>query len=327
MDCWKDRKNNNKEVRSIKMKAYSIFDDFTKEAIEVLEKAGIDLTVHPLGVPRPNHDQMKVILEQYDIVIIGTSQKIMEDMFDNIADARIIATASVGVDHIKIPGSKAHLVSIINTPNANTQSVAEYNIGAMLTTRKRIIEGNALYAQGLDNKKLVRKPEDIHGTTVGFVGAGRISGKTMELLYPFGVNILCYSDDADQRQYLTEQFGVKFVSLEELARESDIISVNVPNTPDTYHLISSNLVESMKEDCIFISIAREQVVDIPALINKANVNPNFYTVLDLDVIPDYVGKNNTRNIIITPHIAGGTIETRKRMFKEVSQGVVTIMKG
>lgn len=308
------------------MKAYSIFDDFTKEAIEVLEKAGIDLTVHPLGVPRPNHVQMKVILEQYDIVIIGTSQKITEDMFDNIADSRIIATASVGVDHIKVPASKAHLVTIINTPNANTQSVAEYNIGAMLTTRKRIIEGNVLYAQGLDNKKLVRKPEDIHGTTVGFIGAGRIAGKTMELLYPFGVNILCYSDDADKRQYLTEQYDVKFVSLEELASESDIISVNVPNTPDTFHLINSSLVESMKEDCIFISIAREQVVDIQALLKKANSHPNFYAVLDLDVIPEYVGKNTIRNIIITPHIAGGTIETRKRMFKEVSQGVVNVLK-
>lgn len=303
------------------MKVYTIFDDFTAEATKVLEDAGTELTVHPSGVPRPDHDQMKSILEQYDAVIIGTSQKISEDMFENISTPRIIATASVGLDHIKVPGDKEKLCTVFNTPNANTQSVAEYNIGAMLMTRKRLAEGNHLYYHGLDNKKLIRKPEDIHGQTVGFIGAGRISGKTMELLYPFGVNMLCYSDDSDQRHYLTEKYNVKFVSLQELAERSDIISVNVPSTPSTYQLISEDIVAAMKKDCIFISIAREQVVNIRALLKKADANPNFYVVLDLDVIPEYVAKNNGRNIVITPHIAGGTIETRKRMFYEVAQSI------
>ena len=300
------------------MKAYSIFDDYPEEAVRLLESAGVEVTVHPRGVPRPDAVQFKTILEGYDCVIIGTSQKISEDMFENITSPRIIATASVGLDHIMIPESKRGLVTVINTPDANTQSVAEYNIGAMLMTRKRLLEGDQLYARGLDNKKLLRKPEDIHGTTVGFVGAGRISGKTMELIHPFGVNILCYSDDADQRGYLTEKYGTEFVSLEELAERSDIISVNVPNTPRTHHLISSQIIDSMKKSCIFISIAREQVTDIPALLEKAEANPDFYAVLDLDVIPEYAGRNNSRNIIITPHIAGGTVETRKRMFKEVA---------
>lgn len=303
------------------MRAYSIFDDFTTDAIKTLEDAGIELTIHPLDVPRPEHDQMKIILEQYDVVIIGTSQKITEDMFENISEPRIIGTASVGLDHIKVPENKKELCTILNTPNANTQSVAEYNVGAMLMTRKRLIEGNQLYLHGLDNKKLIRKPEDIHGITIGFVGAGRISGKTMELLHPFGVNMLCYSDDADKRHYLTERFGVRFVSLQELAENSDIISVNVPSTSETDHLINADIIAAMKNDCIFISIAREQVVDIPVLIDKANANPNFYTVLDLDVIPDYIGKNNCCNIVITPHIAGGTIETRKRMFNEIAQAI------
>ena len=82
------------------MKAYSIFDDYSREAVEILNNNGIHVTVHPHGVPRPAHDQMKRILEEYDIVIIGTSQKISEDMFENITEPRIIATASVGVDEV-----------------------------------------------------------------------------------------------------------------------------------------------------------------------------------------------------------------------------------
>ncbi len=308
------------------MKAYSIFDDFTEEAARILTEAGVDLTIHPLGVPRPDHDRMKKLLEDYDCVIIGTGQKITEDMFDHITSPRIIATASIGVDHITVPAGKSDLVTVLNTPAANAPSVAEYNVGVMLTARKRLAEGNALYAQGKDNKKLIRKPEDICGSTIGFVGAGRISTRTMELLKPFGVTFLCFTDDADQRQYLVRDFGVRFVSLSELAERSDIISVNVPGTPSTENLINADIIAAMKEDCIFISIARERVVDLPALFDKAGRCPNFYAMVDLDVIPQYIGRNNGRNISITPHIAGGTIESRKRMFRDAASEIVRSIK-
>ncbi len=303
------------------MRAYSIFDDFTTDAIKTLEDAGIELTVHPLGVPRPDHDQMKMILEQYDAVIIGTSQKITEDMFENISKPRIIGTASVGLDHIKVPESKKNLCTIFNTPNANTQSVAEYNVGAMLMTRKRIMEGNYLYSQGLDNKKLIRKPEDIYGTTIGFVGAGRISAETMKLLSVFGTKFLCYTLHPENHKNLADKYNLKFVTLNELAQQSDIISINVPLNESTQNLINTDIISEMKENCIVVSVARNKVIDIHALIGKANTNPNFYAILDLDVLPDYIGKNNNRNIVITPHIAGGTIETRKRMFNEIAQSI------
>ena len=303
------------------MRAYSIFDDFTTDAIKTLEDAGIELTMHPLGVPRPDHDQMKMILEQYDAVIIGTSQKITEDMFENISEPRIIGTASVGLDHIMVPERKKNLCTILNTPNANTQSVAEYNVGAMLMTRKRLMEGDQLYSQGLDNKKLIRKPEDIYGATIGFVGAGRISAETMKMLSVFGTKFLCYTLHPEKHSNLVEKYNLKFVTLDELAQQSDIISINVPFSESTQNLISSEIISEMKDNCTVVSVARDKVINVPALITKANNNQNFYVILDLDVIPDYIGKNNSRNIIITPHIAGGTIETRKRMFNEIAQAI------
>ena len=265
---------------------------------------------------------MKLILEQYEIVIIGTSQKISEDMFENISYPRIIGTASVGVDHIRIPDDKVKLVTVLNTPAANAPSVAEYIVGALLMTHHRIMEGNELYAEGKDNKKLVRKPEDIHAITVGFVGAGRISTRTMQLLQPFGVKYVCYTDDAPFRLHLADEYGVRFVSLNELAKTADVISVNVPSTNSTKGLIDAEFIDTMKDNATLISISREQVIDIPALLKKAENNPNFYAVLDMDVIPEYAGKNNRRNVVITPHIAGGTIENRKRMFLEVAERII-----
>ena len=134
------------------MRAYCIFDDFPKHEIERLEQAGIKVDVLEHDKSRPDAWQMKVILENYDIVIIGTSQKINADMWENITAPRIIGTASVGVDHIKVPDGKDS--TILNTPNANAQSVAEYIVGCALMCRKRLLEGNELYRVGKNNKAL-----------------------------------------------------------------------------------------------------------------------------------------------------------------------------
>ena len=136
------------------MKAYSVFDDFPKEAVETLVSAGFEVFVHPLGVSRPSEAQMKAILEEYYCVIIGTSQLITEDMFESITEPRIIGTASVGIDHIHIPADKRALVKIINTPKANAQSVAEYTMGCALAACKRLAEGCRLYSKGKNNKQL-----------------------------------------------------------------------------------------------------------------------------------------------------------------------------
>lgn len=306
------------------MKAYSIFDDFGTEPATILMNAGVDLTIHPLGKPRPNQDEMKTILENYDCVIIGTSQRITEEMFLNISSPKIIATASVGLDHIGIPCEKRGLITIINTPKANAQSVTEYTIGCVLLCFKRLAEGNALYLNGKNNKFLTRKPEELFGKTIGVIGAGNISERIMQYATFLGMKIWCWTPHPENHRNIGE-IGVEFKELEELARGADVISVNLPNTIGTKNLISSEIVCLMKKNAVFISVSRRDTIDIDALISKALENENFYVCLDLDVADDIVSSLLIRNnILVTPHIAGGTIETRKRMFLEVAEQIVKL---
>ncbi len=308
------------------MKVYSIFDDFDETAIEIIKNAGAELTVHSIGVPRPDAIQMLKILEDYDCVIIGTSQKVTEDMFENITTPRIVATASVGLDHIRIPNEKKHLVTIINTPKANAQAVAEYTIGCALSCCKRLIEGNSLYRQGKDNKQLFRKPVDLAGKTIGVIGAGNISMRIMEYAQFFGLTVLCWTKNPDRHRELEEK-GIRFVNLDELIEMADVISVNLPNNSGTKGIISSELVAKMKDTATFVSVSRLDTMDIDALFEKARKKQGFYVCLDLDVneavvqaIPDVL------NIMVTPHIAGGTVETRKRMFQEVAEQIAAIVR-
>ena len=303
------------------MKAYSIFDDFTDEAIDILENKGVGLTVHPLGVARPDSTQMKQILEEYDCVIIGTSQKITGDMFENIDSPRIIATASVGVDHIHVPEEKKSLVTIINTPKANAQSVAEYTMGCALACVKRLEEGNQLYKAGKNNKALYQKPEDLCGKTIGVVGAGNISARIMEYAQFFNMKVLCWTRNPEVHRELKEK-GVQFVSLDELVSRADVISVNLPNNAGTKGLISSELISKMKSSAVFISVSRLDTINVDDLLQRAVNERGFFVCLDLDINGDIVEKiPDVPNVLITPHIAGGTVETRKRMFREVAESV------
>lgn len=307
------------------MRIYSIFDDFDTRAIEIILHAGGELTLHPHGIPRPDAAKTKELLKEYDCIIIGTSQKITEDMFEGIDAPRIIATASVGIDHIKVPESKRELVTIINAPKANAQSVAEYTIGCALSCCKRLSEGKLLYRQGLNNKSLYQKPEDLLGKTIGVVGAGNVSERIMSFASFFGMNILCWTRTPEHHKDLMK-YSVRFVDLYDLVKTADFISVNLPNKPETIDLISSDLISAMKPNAVFISVSRLDTINAEALFEKARNNKGFYVCLDLDLddklirlIPDQP------NVQVTPHIAGGTVETRMRMFTEIASGLVSII--
>lgn len=307
------------------MKVYSIFDDFGDNNVERLNQRGIICTVHPHGITRPDTDQMKQILENYDGVIIGTSQKIAEDMFSNITTQKVIATASVGLDHIVVPERKKNLVKIINTPKANAQSVAEYTIGCALACCKRVIEGRELYAAGKNNKQLNKKPEDLCGKTIGVIGAGNISFKIIEYASFLGMKVLCWTKHPEKHPELIGK-GVAFTTLSKLVSEADVISVNLPNVPDTRNIISRECVNAMKKDAIFISVSRLDTIDTKVLFAKAESNLGFYVCLDIDLNQEIVSSiPDIPNAIVTPHIAGGTVETRKRMFSELTDKLIEFM--
>ena len=194
-------------------------------------------------------------------------------------------------------------------------------MGCALSCVKRLTEGNKLYREGKNNKALYQKPEDLSGKTIGVIGAGNISTRIMEYAQFFGMKVLCWTRTQERHSELKEK-GVQFASLEDLAATSDVISVNIPNNLETRGIISSLLVEKMKPTAIFISVSRLETIDIESLIQKARKYPSFYLCVDIDINKDVVNRiQDCPNMLITPHIAGGTIETRKRMFREVADRI------
>ena len=308
------------------MKAFSVFDDFPSSSIALLEQYGILVVLNPKGKERPSGDALKSLLREYDILFISTAQKMPEEMFEDVNTLKIIGTASSGVDHIHIPADKRHLVKVANAPLANRSTVTEHTFALLLSLRKQLIEGRSTAAQGLTKRAMVGKPVDLYGSTMGVIGAGGIASTVLRMSKCFGMNRLCWTLHPENHNDLSEE-GVLFVDIDTLLKESDIVSVNIPLSEKTRSLITKERIELMKDTATFITTSRLEISDNRALMDKARRDPAFSVGMDVDAATiKGFWTTSMNNVIVTPHIGGGTIESRMRLFNECSENVIKIVE-
>lgn len=304
------------------MKAYSIFDDFPQSSIEIIENAGIELTLLPKGEERPTGEALKHLLDSYDIIFISTAQKMPEEMFSNVTTPKIIGTASSGTDHIHVPADKKHLIKVANATHANRTTVTEHTFGLILTLRKLLIEGRNVAVEGKAKKVMSAKPVDLLGSTIGVVGAGGIASTLLGYAKVFGMKRLCWTLNPDKHQDLAND-GVEFVDIDTLMKQSDIVSVNIPMSDATNNLINADRVAMLKDNAVFVTTSRTEICDNEALFAKSKSCPSFGLGMDVDAA-NVMGlwTLDQNNVIVTPHIGGGTVASRIRLFDECSENVV-----
>lgn len=307
------------------LKACSMSKSIDKQAVKILKEKGISVDAWS-GKNYPNKEELKQLLGIYDILIVGVEERITRDMISDIKTPKIIASMSIGLDHIDEECFKSKFIDVVNCPNANVISVAEHILTLMLDASKRIQEANDLVINGKPNRKLLTsKPTDINGKTIGLIGAGKISQRMMDIANLFNMPILCYTAHPENHEDLTKK-GVEFVELDELLQNSDIVNVSVPLTNKTNNLISRDKVRLLKKSATFINTSRTGVTDIQALVEFADRNPNFYLGLDIDV-GEYANLLSKRrnNVVVTPHIAGCTDDAIKRQYIELSRNIVNVL--
>lgn len=302
------------------LKAYSVFEDLDTKACEILKDAGIQLKLSS-GIERPNKEKLQELLKDYDILIIGVKEKLTEDMLCKITTKKIIATLSIGLDHIDKSFFESELITVINCNTSNVISVAEHIFALILGLNKKIIEANNIAINGGNKTNLSSRSNDISNSTIGIIGAGKISRAVIKIAKVFNMKILCNTLNPKKHQDLLKQ-GVEFLSLEELLRSSDIITVNIPLNQENRNLISKDKIRLMKKSATFINTSRAEIVDMEELIKYADENERFKVGLDIDAENYkelFTIKRN--NLIVTPHIAGVTKEAIERMDVELTNNI------
>ena len=198
-------------------------------------------------------------MKEADIAVISNI-KLPADVLQQCTHLQYLSVAFTGLDHIDLAYCKSHNIAVQNAAGYSTTAVSELAVGMMLDLLRQITHFDGTIREGKGRGTFLGR--ELRGKTVGVVGTGAIGTATIRLLLAFGCRVLAYnrSEHAD-----VVQLGVRYTDLDTLMRESDIVTLHVPMTDETYHLINHERLAMMKANAILVNTARGNVVDIPAL--------------------------------------------------------------
>lgn len=238
----------------------------------------------------------------------------------------MIARAGIGTDNIDVVEAERRGIKVVTTPNASTEAVAELTVTFMLMLLRRVNLAIELAKKGKWEKV---EGAEINGKTVGIIGYGRIGKRVAEILRGFNANIIVY--DISPVPHNDKQIQVSR-NLDELLERSDIVTLHVPLTKETYHLINEQRIERMKEGAILINTSRGAVVDTRALL--AAIKKGKISAAALDVLENEPPKEqwefellNHPNVIVTPHIGAQTKEAQEKIAVELVGKIMRELAG
>ncbi|WP_113074074.1 D-2-hydroxyacid dehydrogenase [Petrotoga sp. 9PW.55.5.1] len=272
---------------------------------------------------------LKEKIKDYDVLIVRSATKVTKDMLENVDKLKIIGRAGMGLDNIDVETAKAKGIKVLNTPGQNSLSVAELVLGMVLDIYRHITRGTVGLREGKWEKKQLKGLE-LSKKTFGIIGFGYVGKNLANLLKGFETETLIY-DLVKLTEEEIKEYKVKQVSLEELLKNSDVISLHVPKNDKTYHMISDEQFEEMKEKVVIINAARGGVLDEKALLKYLKNGKVLGAGLDVfeeepPTSEFYKELLSMPNVVATPHIGASTDEAQARVGINIVDRVVEEVK-
>ncbi len=289
------------------------------------------LRAHEVIAPRGEDAQLDEAtlareLAGADALLPLLSLRVDEKLLAAAPKLRIVANYAVGYDNIDVPAATARRVVVTNTPGVLTEATADLTLALLLAAARRIEEGGALLRaggwHGWEPEQLAGL--DLDGATLGIVGLGRIGRAVARRARGFGMKIL-YSGNRE----VDGEPDAKKVSLDELLRTSDVVSLHCPLTPSTRHLIGAPELALMKPTAVLVNTARGAIVDESAL--AAALARGHLFAVGLDVFEDeprvHPGLVGCARAVLTPHIGSSAIRARARMAETAAESIADLFAG
>jgi glyoxylate reductase len=242
---------------------------------------------------------------------------------------RVVANFAVGYDNVDLAACRARGIVVTNTPDVLTNATAELALALMLAAARRTGEAERMVRagrwDGWQPGQLLGR--ELAGSVVGIVGLGRIGTRVAELLRGFDVTLL-YTARSPHAARADRQ-GAVYVPLDELLERADFVTLHVPLTPDTRHLIDARALGRMKPDAVLVNTSRGGLVDSAALVNALREGRLFAAGLDVYEDEPMVPPELTalENVVLLPHIGSATTEARNGMARLVAENVIAVLDG
>lgn len=312
----------------LKPKAY-ITRELPERGLKTI-KQHFDVEVWPEYAPPPKG----VIIEKaknVDVLVSLLSDKIDAEVFNAAPKLKIVSQLAVGFDNIDIPEATKRGIYVTNTPEVLTDTTADFAWALLMAVARRVVEADKYVRTGkwkVGWHPAMLQGRDVHGATIGIVGAGRIGYAMAKRATGFGMKILFY--DVIPRPEIEKDLGAKKVDLDTLLKEADFVSLHVPLMKETHHLMNTEKLKLMKKTAYLINNARGPVVDEKALYEA--LKEGRIAGVGLDVFeqePTSVDNPLLKldNVVVAPHISSASYETRSEMSKMVADNLVSFFDG
>lgn len=246
------------------------------------------------------------------VVAVGPAE------LDRLPDLKLVANYGVGFDNVDVAACRARGIAITNTPGVLDAAVADLTLALVLSCRRNLVAGDRFVRDGRWSSGWAR-PElvghDLAGSTLGLVGMGRIGSQVARRAEAFGLRVVHHSRSDG-------------LPLEELLRTADVVSLHVPLTPETHGLMSRTRLALLRDGATLINTARGAIVEEEALVDElvaGRISAGLDVFADEPNVPERL--LGLPNVVLTPHIASATVETRAAMTRVLVDNVLAFLQG
>ena len=298
-----------------------IADSINEKGIKKLEEE-MDVVVNTTISP----EELLETIHEYDGVIVRSRTKITSEVIDKAENLKIIARAGVGVDNIDLTAATEKGIMVVNSPESTSITVAEHTMGLLLSMARKISIADKSVKEGKWEKKKFMGVE-LRGKTLGVIGMGRIGSQVVNRCKAFEMDAIVY--DPYLPEEVAQSMGVELTDLNTVLKNADFITIHVPLTEETKHLISTEEFKIMKDTCFITNCARGGIIDEEALYVALKENKIGGAALDVyEEEPPKDSKLTTLdNIVLTPHIAASTKEAQRDAAIIVADEIISLNNG
>ena len=270
----------------------------------------------------PTQEELAAIIGEYDVLIMRVDPAINKDILDAASNLKVIGVCSVGLNHIDMDTAKAKNIQVFNAPGLNDNAVAELTIAKMLEISRHTIPAciDVKVNKTWDKYKFMGR--ELRGKTLGILGFGRVGQRVGKLAHAFQMEVVAY--DPYLPAYVFDQEQSKSVSVEELLKVSDFVSIHMPLTPETKNLVNAQSIATMRDGVVVLNMARGGIVnekDMYEALKSGKVGGYASDVMENELaaggLTEGAGFDSPLfecdNFIVTPHLGAQTVDAAEKI--------------
>jgi glyoxylate reductase len=279
----------------------------------------------------PPRETLLESLKDVEGLLCLVTDKIDSEVMDKAPKLKIISNMAVGYDNIDVAEATRRKIIVTNTPGILTDTTADFALGLMIAGARRIVEGDKFVRSGGWKTwgPMTLLGQDIRGATLGIIGLGRIGMAVARRAKGFDMKLIYYSPS--RNKVAEKELGLEYAeSLDTLLSRSDFITIHANLTEQTRHLIGSREFKLMKKNCVLVNTARGPIVDNMALfeaLRDKKIAAACLDVTDPEPLPSDHPLLSLDNVVVTPHIASASVETRTKMAETAVDNLLAGLSG